>query len=39
MTMAQKGPESGTFRVVKGGDWVDYVSDCRSASRNRVSIP
>ena len=28
-----EGPESGTSRVIKGGDWVDLAYQCRSASR------
>jgi formylglycine-generating enzyme required for sulfatase activity len=28
------GPESGTWRVLRGGSWFDIPGDCRAASRN-----
>jgi formylglycine-generating enzyme len=33
-----QGPASGSFRVMRGGSWSDYGSDCRSAIRV-VSYP
>ncbi len=29
-----EGPESGSFRVLRGGLWDGYAQDCRSAFRN-----
>jgi sulfatase modifying factor 1 len=29
-----KGPESGIYRVFRGGSWYDYTRYCRSACRN-----
>jgi len=28
-----RGPETGTMRVVRGGAWANYASDCRTANR------
>ena len=28
-----KGPRQGTFRVLRGGSWVTYPENCRSAFR------
>jgi formylglycine-generating enzyme required for sulfatase activity len=28
------GPVSGSFRVIRGGSWVNGAGDCRSAQRN-----
>ena len=33
-----RGPESGSHRVKRGGDWVDYASICRSSFR-RSEVP
>ena len=33
-----QGPVSGSLRVMRGGSWSDYGSDCRSAVR-AVSYP
>jgi hypothetical protein len=33
-----QGPASGTTRLIRGGSWSDYGSDCRSALR-AVSYP
>ena len=32
-----KGPSSGSFRVFRGGSWLDYAFDCRSTTRNASS--
>ncbi len=29
-----QGPSSGTYRVSRGGSWVDNNKHCRSANRN-----
>ena len=29
------GPASGSFRVLRGGSWIDRDSNCRSAGRDR----
>jgi formylglycine-generating enzyme required for sulfatase activity len=29
-----KGPSTGTFRVMRGGSWMDYPVHCRSATRS-----
>lgn len=29
-----KGPESGSYRVLRGGGWIDYPQYCRAAVRN-----
>ena len=31
------GPSSGSFRVLRGGSWIDTAGDCRSAGRYRDS--
>ncbi len=31
------GPVSGSRRVIRGGCWIRYPGDCRSASRSRIS--
>ena len=31
------GPTTGTKRVMRGGSWVDFPPDCRSANRNSGS--
>ncbi|MFQ5629435.1 MAG: SUMF1/EgtB/PvdO family nonheme iron enzyme [bacterium] len=31
-----RGPESGSFRVLRGGAWNNCAQDCRSANRNRL---
>lgn len=33
-----KGPESGTYRVTRGGSWSDYAVRCRSSYRNTVDL-
>ena len=32
-----KGPSSGSYRIVRGGDWFVNATTCRSADRFRVS--
>jgi formylglycine-generating enzyme required for sulfatase activity len=36
-----QGPTSnwGSVRVFRGGDWLDYGRDCRSANRNGNGYP
>lgn len=29
------GPSQGTLRVLRGGSWISFARDCRSARRNR----
>jgi len=31
------GPESGKFRVLRGGSWMDFGEGARSADRNRIN--
>ncbi|MCD4654579.1 formylglycine-generating enzyme family protein [bacterium] len=31
------GPESGDYRIVRGGGWIHYPKDCRSAYRGKQS--
>jgi formylglycine-generating enzyme required for sulfatase activity len=31
-----KGPEGGSYRVVRGGDWSDYARSCRSSNRDNL---
>jgi formylglycine-generating enzyme required for sulfatase activity len=32
-----RGPTSGSDRVLRGGDWCDFASECRSAGRIYIS--
>ena len=32
-----KGPESGSYRVIRGGGWANSAVNCRSAYRNYAS--
>jgi formylglycine-generating enzyme required for sulfatase activity len=32
------GPDNGSDRVLRGGDWFFSSADCRSASRNRLTL-
>jgi formylglycine-generating enzyme required for sulfatase activity len=32
-----RGPNNGSFRVLRGGSWVDLASGCRSAYRSRYT--
>ena len=34
LTRNPKGPSSGSYRVHRGGGWVNHVRDCRSAARS-----
>ena len=31
------GPSSGSFRVYRGGSWINYARDCRVSHRNRYT--
>lgn len=31
------GPDAGSRRIIRGGNWPSYASYCRSADRNKVS--
>ncbi|MFZ4526448.1 MAG: formylglycine-generating enzyme family protein [Chlorobium sp.] len=33
------GPATGSYRVIRGGSWIDYAGRCRSAYRNTYSPP
>lgn len=37
-TLNPKGPSNGSGKVFRGGSWVDFVTWCRSASRNSGEI-
>ena len=32
------GPDSGIFRVLRGGSWANSANGCRSAFRNRGQV-
>ena len=34
-TVDPQGPEGGTFRILRGGDWSSYLRGCRTAKRYR----
>ncbi|MBN1183609.1 MAG: SUMF1/EgtB/PvdO family nonheme iron enzyme [Bacteroidales bacterium] len=35
-TINPKGPETGEFRVARGGGWFQQTNECRSAYRDRI---